>query len=283
MTISPPSPWALPLALLLAGCGGTDDGQGDHAATDEPRWGAITSFELTRVAPDGSSPGFDLDERVSPAGDDETCQYSDKRDAEGRPGIDNQLAELTPILEAALGGAVEGLIQGSVNEGRLLLLFRLTEHPPRLVIRRGQGKPHLGTDGMILDHQTFTLADEAPLVDTKDAHISEDAVITARAPNLVLPVSILREEFDLDLQDVQFRLVPDGEGGWQGLLGGGFPVETMVDVAYRSSGYDGRRLEGPLRGLADLERGEDGVCTRMSSALAVKAVPAYVFGPEDAP
>ncbi len=271
-------------ALALSACGGsTDDGDpaeglDEGPAAVETTWAAVTSFELTRVAEDGTVPGFDLDNRLSGGDDEETCFYGDKSDAQGRHGIDNQMAELTPILEALVGGAVEGLIQGSVNEGRLLLLLELTVDPPRLSIRRGDGKPYLGTDGMILDGQTFVLAKEEPLAQTDDVTITQDGGFEAKIDALVLPVSILREEFDLDMRDVQVRLAHSEDGGWEGLLGGGFPIETMVEVAYRASENDGRNFEGPLRTLADMNRDETGTCTRMSSALALRAVPAYVFG-----
>lgn len=274
------------LGALGAGCGGgAGDGTSPETGDSElaaSRWGAITQIELTRKAEDGSVPGFDLDGEVTPAGTGGPCPFTDRSDESGRQGIDNQLAELTPILEQFVGGAVDGLIQGAVNEGRLLLLFELSEAPARLTIRRGEGKPYLGTDGVILDGQTFALADEPPLVDTSDVTVDEAGQVNAATEELTLPVSILREEFDLNLRDVRVRLTPTTDGGWQGHLGGGFPVDTIVDVAYRASPYEGERMEGPMRALADLLP-LDGACTRMSAALAVHAVPAYVFADPDDP
>lgn len=269
------------IAACGVGCGGADDSgePGDEIAGSEgsaTRWAAATTFELTRAAQDSTVPGFDLDGEVTPPGQGGPCPFTDRTDSEGRKGIDNQLAELTPILEAFVGGAVDGLIQGAVNEGRLLLLFEVVDDPPRVSVRRGDGKPYLGTDGLILDSQTFVLADEPPLVETEDVEIGADGRVEAAAPGLTLPVSILREDFDLHLQDVRIRLTPAADGTWTGLIGGGISVDTIVEVAYRASEYEGERMEGPMRNLADLAP-VDGVCTRMSAALAIRAVPAYVF------
>ena len=166
------------IAACGVGCGGADDSgePGDEIAGSEgsaTRWAAATTFELTRAAQDSTVPGFDLDGEVTPPGQGGPCPFTDRTDSEGRKGIDNQLAELTPILEAFVGGAVDGLIQGAVNEGRLLLLFEVVDDPPRVSVRRGDGKPYLGTDGLILDSQTFVLADETPLVYVDASSISD--------------------------------------------------------------------------------------------------------------
>ncbi|MCA9638968.1 MAG: hypothetical protein KC420_23230, partial [Myxococcales bacterium] len=125
------------VALAAAGCG--DGASSADAGTDAPRpLAACDSPGTTRsmvlstfgfVRPDAMRgnrvDGFDLDDRVSTAGDAEGCRHADFTSPDGITGIDNQLARLLPVVDMMTGGAVDGLVQAAVNNGQLLIAITL--------------------------------------------------------------------------------------------------------------------------------------------------------------
>ena len=145
------------LALLSFACGGPEA----DPKILETKTSVVSLLDVPK-ANDGIAPGFDLDQYTSDLSDGRSCYKSDLVAPDGTRGVDNQLATLVPLLDLEGEGALGGLIQQAINDGRLLLLFQLHEMDDgtrSLIIRRGQDNPLLGTDGLILSDQTLALED----------------------------------------------------------------------------------------------------------------------------
>jgi len=123
----------------------------------------VRTLGIGRVA-EGISAGFDLDASVTAPGGPTGCGVGDHVDPDGTTGIDNAFAGLMPFLDSTEAAALEPLLQQKINEGELTLLIEIaglddTEQDDCVAVRmlRGSGLPQLGTDGLILEDQTFEL------------------------------------------------------------------------------------------------------------------------------
>lgn len=264
-------------ALLLA-CGA------EEPAPSEVHTTLLQTLKFAREEPTGVSAGLDLDLFQSGPNDGRSCNKVDFLDPEGRPGIDNELGRLLPLVDLAGEGALEGLIQGAINEGRMLLLVEATETEPgtlSLTARRGSDTPLLGTDGRILAGQTVALSAEDPLLGTGTAHLGADGYYQTEPFRLRLPIIVFSILYVVDLPKaiMRFRYGEQGEitGG---LVAGGIPVEQLVTILRQASEFGGD-FEGlfgdALKGSADLDRDPAGVCTATSMAAVFDAVPAFMY------
>src|SRR5262245_38108617 len=128
-------------AGVVAGCGSAPSAGVKSSAV-------LQTIVFGREAPAGVAPGFDLDGVDSDERDSRSCAKKDLVDDEGHLGIDNQLAKLMPLIDLAGQGAVEALVQNSINEGRLLLIFdieRFDDGRASLTVLRGEDTPLVGT------------------------------------------------------------------------------------------------------------------------------------------
>ena len=93
----------------------------------ERQWtGVIYELKFGREEPSGISLGDNIDQQVSDGQDPSSCYQSDLSSPDGEEGIDNQFAKIIPLIEAVGGEAIEGLAQGIINQGRLLMMLQLT-------------------------------------------------------------------------------------------------------------------------------------------------------------
>ena len=111
-------------ALGLAACTPMGDDTSDPlAACGDPEDKlslVVTSIGYMRVN-DGISWGFDIDGK-----DAQVCGHADYLTPHGTPGIDNGLATLVPALEASEAKVIEGLLNSTILEGRLLLAVEIS-------------------------------------------------------------------------------------------------------------------------------------------------------------
>lgn len=271
-----------PLALLASGvlaCGG-----GEAPAIVARHQAVIQTLALARADAAGVSSGFDLDGAASDSLDSRSCHHADFVDPEGRPGIDNQLAVLLPLIDLLGEGAVGALLQQAINEGRLLLLLTVEEDSEggaQLRFERGEDVPLLGTDGLLLPGQTLALQAE-PLLGEARAWPSAEQVFEAGPFALRIPVVIFNNLYALDLIKAHVRFVRTPEGALEGgVIGGGVSVEQMFAIA-ETAGREARvdiigSFGGDLRDMADLEHDASGACGAMSMAATFHAVPAFIF------
>lgn len=262
--------------LVLAACGG------EEIAAPEPKTAVVQAMRLAKEEPNGVSAGFNLDGVASDTSDEGSCRQPDFVDPSGVPGIDNQLARLLPIVDLAGQGALEALLQGAINEGRLLVFFELYESEPGKIdvyARRGDDVPLLGTDGRILSGQTLALHEESELGAALGARVEGDQIIAGPFP-LRLPVIVFSTLYDLKVQEamVRFKVTPEGDLV-DGVIGGGVLLTDLMDLVAiaeeRGAGVMDV-LVPVLNGQADMAF-QNGACTKISLAATFNAVPAFVF------
>jgi hypothetical protein len=256
----------------------------DTCAPGRARSSIVTKLAFTREAPKGVAPGFDLDKRVSDGSDEESCLRVDFTDAEGTPGIDNQLAALLPDIEGVVGNAVDGLIQGAINNGELLIMMELdsVDDPVNDAcvhqnVQLAKGLPMLGTDGVIEGFQTFRLDTQAPLNRAENGKIS-GGVVTAGPVELGIPIKIFDVNFILKIHQAYFHYTMDEDGYIAGYLGGGIVPDEVIEGLKDGAGLGDIlpifRLA--LKSSADLDPDENGKCRQVSAALEFKAAPAFI-------
>lgn len=287
---------ALATALALGGCA-ADDGEaaaggagGADVAVADPAWPWLTVIDtmgFTRQKPIGVAPGFDLDGKVSGADDVGTCKKADLKSPDGQAGIDNEFAKLVPLVEASGIGALEGLIQSTINDGGIMLMIQLdglddpvNDDDVTMRVRAGAGLPLLGTDGLLLAGQTFAKHPDSPEVSTPARVV--DGVVTATPFDLKLPLVVFGVRYDLDVRGVHIRARLTESGGMaEGIFGGGLTMASIIDIAQKGAADQKNLVElvmGVLGGAGDLEPDPvTGECTQMSAVLAFTGVNAYLF------
>ena len=146
---------------------------------------------------DGVVPGFDLDGHVTSAGDDEDCGKPDLISPSGTPGVDNQLGNLWPALSPLIGTQLEGLLQGAINESRVLIMVEISgvddlwnDDSVVVNVYRGLADPEVGTVGFISPNQTYEYDYGSPISTVEDAAIVDGSIVAG--PFVVaIPVDIL--------------------------------------------------------------------------------------------
>ncbi|MEZ4296791.1 MAG: hypothetical protein R3B70_17625 [Polyangiaceae bacterium] len=247
----------------------------------------ISTLGFTRVSEeDGTAPGFDVDGVVSDGTDDASCFKKDFVSPEGVVGVDNQLAALIPDVEAILGDAVDGLVQGAINNGALLILFTISgvddlqnDDCVDLTVTTVTGKPTLGTDGIIEAYQTYDFKPEAEVSHATHGKI-EKGVLMAGPFELAIPIAIFDVSFTIHVHDALFRVPVDAPDGVlkRGYVGGGVVPQEILDGVKEGAGVNKYIpvLTVVLNGSADLVPDEEGTCQQVSAALAISAVEAFV-------
>lgn len=278
------------LPFVAAGCA-DDEAQSLDPIHDcgggETRSFLISTLGFTRVDPDtGTTPGFDVDGMVSVGKDEASCFKKDFTTPEGEKGIDNQLAALIPDVEAIFGDAVDGLIQGAINNGILLILIDVkgaanmeNDECVDVTVRTVLGKPTLGTDGVIEPYQTYDPDPNGQSSDATSGRI-EDGVLTIGPFELAIPIAIFDVSFVIHVHDALLRLNVGGEDGVRrdGLVGGGVVPQEIIEGVEVGAGVAKYipLLRVVLEGAADLAVDSEGTCQQVSAGLAVTAVEAFV-------
>lgn len=264
------------LPALVAACGAEDL----PVRTDTA---VLRMIELRHVDGDVAS-GLDLDGFTSDEHDGRTCFKEDFVDDEGRPGIDNQLATLLPLVDLFGEGALQGLIQNAINEGRLLVFFDVEQYAGgkvKLTIRRGDDVPLLGTDGFLLSGQTLGLHAESMLGISDQGQMTGTVVTTDPFP-LEMPVIVFSRLYLLALPDarIRFELTEDGRLE-KGVIAGSAGVDYLIDLVKTAAQFGNdafTTLDAAIIQAADLDRDPaTGGCRALSAAINFDAIPAYVF------
>lgn len=277
---------ALLLAAVLAmfGCSSADDEP--DCTTGKSQAYILTALGFTREEPRGTVSGFDLDSRVSLRPEDESCGKVDLVDPQGVQGIDNQLAIFLPEIEKRFGNAVDGIIQGAINDGRLLIMMDLAgiddtqnDSCVNLQVKLAEGKPALGTDGVVEAWQTFQLRKVDQRISTAEKGTFKKNTFTIGPFDLHIPIAIFDVAFMIHMRNARVRFTLDEEGNAEGLLGGGVSIDEIADGVEKGAGLADIipqiRTLGKL--ASDLGYNEDeGVCKLMSATLTFKARPAFV-------
>lgn len=246
----------------------------------------VSTLAFTESEEDGSAWGFDLDGDVTDQGDSAGCGKQDLLDPDGTPGIDNAFVALMPIIENSEAAAIKGLVQDAVDNGELLILFEISgvDDPMNddcvtVSMSPGLGTPMMGTDGLMLDHQSFSRdPDQAPVV--MDGVALVDGHLESRGFALTLELQVLNAPLAFAVQDGAMRvdIAPDGESV-SGHFGGGFSVDYVMEVVDENAVDDTltELLRTVLPLTADLD-GEAGECRYLSIDFQYQAIPAFFYG-----
>ena len=230
---------------------------------------------------DGVVPGFDLDGHTTSAGDDDGCGKPDLVSPAGVPGVDNQLGNLWPALAPLIGTQLEGLLQGAINEGRVLIMMEIAEvddlwNDDSVVVNvyRGLADPEVGTLGYISPNQTYDYDYGSPISTVEDVAI-EDGSIVAGPFVVSIPVDILDVQTVLVIENAWVDVQIDERGAVHGVLGGAFGVDPLLDALFDSGARaEAGLIEPLLRNNADMSFGSD--CGHLSVAIEVEGTKAYV-------
>ncbi|MDI1442878.1 hypothetical protein [Polyangium sp. 6x1] len=277
---------ALGLGLFLVGCGG-EEALGPSSCETGETYGAITTkLAFSRLVSPTVAPGFDLDGRTSDVTDSLSCGKADFKDSEGRSGVDNQLAPLVPEVEKFVGDAIDGLLQGSINDGQLVILMEMenvddftNDACVNFSVQVGVKRlPTLGTDGVIEAYQTFEPDPTATRSHVTNARI-ENGVLETGPFALAIPLAIFDVAFTLNVQDARFRFAIDEEHKLKGYLGGGVLPQEILDGVADGDGLEDLlpQIKVLLEANTDLAYNEDtGKCEQLSATLDIEGVPAFL-------
>jgi len=277
------------VCLLAAGCGGngsgTDGGNGigTTCTSGKVQDAVVTKMKFVEQPAPGVSPGFNLDDRVSPSQDEATCGIKDLKDPDGREGIDNQLSVLVPVINRETNNALDGLLQGAINNGMLLVGFTFKHLESRkdddcvdVEIRHLKGTPAVGSDGILDANQTFDTVKGDPVSIVRGT--VRGGVVEAGPFEAALPVKILDANFILKIHRARVRITLRDDGTLSGLLGGGIAKQDILDnLLPLGIGENLKKvLPGTLDTIADLDRDEMGKCRQFSSAILVDGKNAFI-------
>ena len=273
-------------SAFLVGCG-EDGPSADELSctTGSSHIAVLTALAFTE-ADKNIAPGFNLDGRVSKTDDYLSCGREDFIDPDGVPGIDNRLASLIPVIKDQVGDAVDGLVQGAINDGELVILTEI-ENVNDLVndscvnvgVTIGEKKrPSLGTDGIIEAYQTFEPDTSVPRSYVEKARI-ENGVLTTGSFPLAVPIAIFDVSFTVHLEQAQLRFTIDDEGKTHGYLGGGMLPQEILDGVSEGAGVDQYLPAIKLAMDVNTDMAYDdeiGKCKRFSGALEFSGTPAFI-------
>ncbi|MSP72161.1 MAG: hypothetical protein EXR76_08275 [Myxococcales bacterium] len=273
----------------------TVDGGPDAAAAavGENLLAVLDTLGFAREIMPGIAPGFNVDGLISRGTEPESCFKPDYTSPDGTPGIDNQMAKLVPLLEVAGLGAAEGLAQGAIEDGGLLILVeisgvddRLNDEQVSVRIRAAQGLPLLGTDGKLLPGQTFHLHPESPDSLDPNGRVT-DGWLEAGPFEAHVPIVVFGLRYDVTVQTARIRARFTEDGSLvDGVLGGGVTIENLMGIGRIAARDDTSVLtaiEAVFGSNGDLEPDDSGRCQQVSAAFTFSAVSAFLFdeGPPD--
>lgn len=272
------------LGLGLAGCETGDwryleDGQ---YVLNNSHANVLREFRFIGESAPGVVEGFDLDGTDSADGDPNSCGHGDLVDAAGRPGVDNQLAAIWKLLQPLVGEAVEALLQGSINEGRFLLMLELVgvqdlQNDRNVTVNLFQGRqdPEIGTYGLISPDQTYYLSDTIEMSTVKRAEIV-DGWVEAGPVGFQLPIDILEAKFVMNVKDGKLRFRIHEDGTVEGIIGGSLAVYDVLEELYATNAYEEAQLVTPLF-VNNADMGlEEGVCKQMSVGFGFTGTTGFV-------
>jgi hypothetical protein len=279
---------SLLIALAFLGCEPEPEAEqsGTCALTDAPEVILVRTLHI-EVAADGISDGFDLDGVTSTEGGGSGCGIGDYTSPAGVAGIDNAFSRMVPAMEAteAKVSTIEGLVQSAIDSGELLIAFEVgglddwtTDTCVAMEVGQASGEAMLGTDGLLLDGQTFDRDDGAPTATLESAAI-DAGVLVGRGLSIDLPVQILNAALTLPLRGGMVRIERNGDDLYEGVLAGAVSAAYLDEVA-NTENIDPTvaDLVGTLVTInADLPDDDGTACAALSMTLNFEAVGAYYY------
>ncbi|MEL6178250.1 MAG: hypothetical protein AAFS10_04820 [Myxococcota bacterium] len=246
----------------------------------------IRTIDVIAQLEPGVAEGFDLDGRVSEEGDEETCGHGDLMSPEGVSGVDNQLAEMWSALEPLIGEASRALLQGSINEGRILVMLEMVglddlrnDDSVTFNLYQGKATPDIGTKGLLVPSQTYLYDADFPSTTMDNIQVVDGEAIVGPM-SMTIPLDVLNVYYVLELTDVWFRIQIHEDGTFHGYFSGALDVFDLLEELYMSNAAAEAMLVAPvLETNTDLNN-VNGQCTRLSTAFSFEGTTAFVVRPE---
>jgi hypothetical protein len=275
------------LTLLLPLCLSCGDKPEDTAKalqtcseTGETIVGIISTLTHARRE-NGVGWGLNIDGLTSINTDPNGCYKDDLVDPYGNPGIDNAFSALIPALESTEAVALETLVQQSIHNGNLLLMVELkgvndwqNDDCVDVSIWRGQGTPLLGTDGVLMTHQSFFKDHDMP-----NSHIQGmkivDGILVASPLDVELPVQVLDEKLNFEMENGGIHIELTEDGFMSGFFTGALPITALTDITSLPDVNLPEVVQDLVRSAADLYPQDDGSCSGISVAFEYTALPAF--------
>lgn len=272
----------------LLGCADeAGDEEGTCALSDAPDLVVVRTLRIAVADEAGISEGFNLDGITTSEDSTTGCGIGDYVSAAGVAGIDNAFSRIVPTLNAteAKIETIEGLVQSSIDTGELLIAFEVggidsweEDSCVSVEIGQAEGEAMLGTDGLLLDGQTFDREIDAPTALLDQGSIRA-GVLEAAGVSIDLPVQILNASLTLPIRDGQLEIRQSGDDTYTGLLGGAVSAAYMLEIA-NTENVDpvvADLLGTVLTVNADLPDEAGASCAAMSMTLIFEGVGAYYY------
>ncbi len=247
----------------------------------------IRTLTPPREVEPGVATGFDLDGRVSDGTAPDECGVEDFTAPDGTPGIDNQMAILTPLFEMVGFGDVSAYFEKSIEDSGFFHLFELRgaeslvdDDSVELIYESGGGSGLMDPEGDLVAHQTMCVQDDSPHVIAAEASIT-GGILRARFEDLTITFSMFERIFPYTFIDLHLsaRLTADGTFV-DGVMGGTLiNLMEMVAKASEGGGAPLEPMQQQIERLADMST-DEGQCTGLSTCFDFIAVPVFFYPPD---
>ena len=233
--------------------------------------------------------GFDLDNAVTEEAEDDPCGWADYESPDGEPGIDNNLAQLTPLFDAVGLGQAFQYLEDSIESSGFFLMWELkgvddleNDDDVELIFHVGGGAGLLGTDGDLISSQTLCIQNDTPATPSISARL-EDGWVYAEFDSLTMPLVLFERLYQFVFINARLkaRLTPDGQLQ-EGIVGGVITLDNLLQIAEKGGQNQGGLYETVqliLSGMGDMPT-STGECDGLSSAFEFTSLPVFVY-PEE--
>lgn len=246
--------------------------------------------------------GRDLDGKTSEGSDDASCGSVDFQAPDGRTGIDNQLYRVMGCIDSFrrdaefAGGAMEDYHIGAYRDGEITTLMEITgvddmqnDDSVEVGIYSSQEPTPYDAEKNGIGYASLTITNNK-LWHNKTTGRIEDGVLITEPFTLRLKFGWTGRPAEYLIKDTQIHLDLNQDGSAEGDLVGYFDLmhaywhnfhdeQGALQVA---NGYTCPAVWDALHKYADGYRDpETGKCTAISTAMKIKAVPAFVIHPPE--
>lgn len=249
-------------------------------------------YVLSRLTPSypdaqGRVAGFNIDGLVSDAEQKEGCRVADFVAPDGTPGIDNRFVDLLESTSDQIKEYVPAVLQSTIGTGGFLFIVEMVgvddfenDDEIGLVIRRSTDLPLLGTDGELLDGQTFNLAFDHFAGATINARIENGRILAGP-----LEWKVLTHFFAVDIRFNFKNVYVDATFSPErnmisGVMGGSIPIADILGIADAIENFGGDASVPIIRALvpplADVQSPDTGDCDQLSFAIFAEGKFAFV-------